>query len=70
MSVLRRSAPAHPVFRGLFDDWYARAGVLSAMPDAPVAADGSRPKRPARSPLPARPERQWSLARLGRGRTS
>ncbi|MGW1158555.1 hypothetical protein ACWD5Q_08030 [Streptomyces sp. NPDC002513] len=73
MASLRRSTPAHPVLRGVFDDWYARAGVLSAMPDAPVVADDSRPERPARSRLRARPERpgrRWSPPRLGWGRTS
>jgi len=70
MASLMRSAPAHPVFRGVFDDWFASTGVLSAMPDAPVVADAPRPQRPARPRLRARPERRWSSALLGWGRTS
>jgi hypothetical protein len=29
----------HPLFRGVFEDWLARAEVLSALPDAPVVPD-------------------------------
>lgn len=47
-----RSSPttrtAHPLFRGVFSDWQAKAGVLSALPDAPVVADAPRTKRPVR----------------------
>jgi hypothetical protein len=35
------------VFRGVFDDWFAKAGVLSALPDAPVVPDDSGRRRPA-----------------------
>jgi hypothetical protein len=29
------------VFRAAFTDWHARAGALSALPDAPVVPDGA-----------------------------
>lgn len=29
----------HQMFRGVFDEWQAKAGVLSATPDAPVVPD-------------------------------
>ncbi|MGW3119050.1 hypothetical protein ACWDBW_18225 [Streptomyces sp. NPDC001107] len=32
----------HQVFRGVFEDWQAKAGVLSATPGAPVVPDESR----------------------------
>ncbi|MGI5452276.1 hypothetical protein ACQEWB_03620 [Streptomyces sp. CA-249302] len=51
MTLVRRSLPAqaHPVFRAVFDDWYARAGALSALPDAPVVPDEPRRRRRIRS---------------------
>ena len=51
MAALRKSLPveaAHPLFQGVFSDWQAKAGVLSALPDAPVVADDSPTGRPAR----------------------
>ncbi|MCI3275414.1 hypothetical protein [Streptomyces cylindrosporus] len=47
MTLVRRSLPAqtHPLFRAVFDDWYARAGALSALPDAPVVPDEPRRRR-------------------------
>jgi hypothetical protein len=42
----------HPLFRAVFDNWGARAGVLSALPDAPVVAE-----RPARRRWLRRPRR-------------
>ena len=39
------------VFRGVFENWQARAGVLSATPDAPVVPDD--PSRPWRQRLGA-----------------
>ena len=51
MAALRKSLPvqaAHPLFQGVFSDWQAKAGVLSALPDAPVVADAPRTGRPAR----------------------
>lgn len=46
MATVRRSVPIqdqHQVFRGVFDDWQTRAGALSALPDAPVVPDDTRP---------------------------
>jgi hypothetical protein len=48
VATVRRSLPAeaqHQVFRGVFDDWQTKAGVLSALPDAPVVPDDSRQGR-------------------------
>ncbi|MFJ8533396.1 hypothetical protein [Streptomyces sp. NPDC093591] len=45
MAAVRRSVPIqdqHQMFRGLFDDWQTRAGVLSALPGAPVVPDDTR----------------------------
>ncbi|MEU6351160.1 hypothetical protein ABZ896_17770 [Streptomyces sp. NPDC047072] len=45
MAHPRRSSAkdqTHQMFRGLFEDWRTRAGVLSATPDAPVVPDDSR----------------------------
>ena len=38
MALVSNSLPTqtHPLFRGVFDHWYAKAGALSALPDAPV----------------------------------
>lgn len=50
MAFVRRSLPltqANPVFRGVFDGWYTKAGVLSALPDAPVVPDDSALRPPA-----------------------
>ncbi|MFF0017598.1 hypothetical protein [Streptomyces sp. NPDC005374] len=51
MAALRKSLSveaAHPLFQGVFSDWQAKAGVRSALPDAPVVADGPRTGRPVR----------------------
>jgi len=29
----------HQLFRAVFEDWQVKAGVFSAMPDAPVVPD-------------------------------
>ncbi len=34
------------LFEKVFDDWQARAGVLSALPDAPVVPDRPPRERP------------------------
>lgn len=49
MASVRRSLPSrpHPLLRGVFDDWYAKAGALSALPDAPVVPDDARRRWPA-----------------------
>ncbi|MDX2762993.1 hypothetical protein PV729_19360 [Streptomyces europaeiscabiei] len=42
MATVRRSLPtaqAHPLFRGVFDDWLTKADALSALPNAPVVPD-------------------------------
>ena len=31
--------PVHPIFHGVFHDWLATSGALSAQPDAPVVPD-------------------------------
>jgi hypothetical protein len=42
------------LFRAVFDDWHARADVLSALPDAPVVPDDPpRRRRAWRWPRPA-----------------
>ncbi|MFL4908202.1 hypothetical protein ACJ6WF_34590 [Streptomyces sp. MMS24-I2-30] len=70
MAVVRRSIPAHPLFRPVFEDWYAKAGALSALPDAPVVPDDSRQERSLRWRLSARLARRgWVPSRLGWGRT-
>jgi hypothetical protein len=33
----------HPMFRGVFRSWHAKAGVFSALPDAPVELDDPQP---------------------------
>jgi hypothetical protein len=47
MASSRHSRPVetHLLFRGLFADWHDRAGVLSALPDAPVLPDNPRRRR-------------------------
>lgn len=71
MAVVRRSAPAHPLFRPVFEDWCAKAGALSALPDAPIVPDGPRRARFTRGRLPTRLTRRgWMPYRLGWGRTS
>jgi hypothetical protein len=47
VATVRRSTQtqAHPVFLGVFADWQAKAGALSALPDAPVVPDDPR-RRP------------------------
>lgn len=76
MAVLKRSLPveaAHPLFQGVFSDWQTKAGVLSALPDAPVVADDSRTGRPLwrHRPRPGRGSRRWSrLAGLTRIRVT
>jgi hypothetical protein len=41
VASLTRTRPheTHPLFRGVFDDWHTRAGVFSALPEAPVEPD-------------------------------
>ncbi|MFL5996780.1 MAG: hypothetical protein ACJ736_21140 [Streptomyces sp.] len=48
MTAPRSSLPgqAHQLFHGVFSDWQAKAGVLSALPDAPVVTDDSGTQRP------------------------
>ncbi|MEU6228306.1 hypothetical protein [Streptomyces sp. NPDC047042] len=48
MATMRRSTQtqAHPLFLGVFADWHAKVGAMSALPDAPVVPDDSRPRRP------------------------
>ena len=49
MAIPRSSHTArtvHPLFQGVFSDWQAKAGALSALPDAPVVADETRAGRP------------------------
>ncbi|MGW2519217.1 hypothetical protein ACWC09_19815 [Streptomyces sp. NPDC001617] len=62
MANLGRSHPTrlHQLLSGVFADWSARAGVFSALPDAPVVAaaeDRPEPAQPARdaSTLAPRP---------------
>lgn len=73
MAALRKSLPvqaAHPLFQGVFSDWQAKAGVLSALPDAPVVADDSPTGRQLwrHRPRSGRASRRWSrltgLARI------
>ncbi|MFF7162914.1 hypothetical protein ACFZBP_16410 [Streptomyces sp. NPDC008086] len=48
MATVRRTVPLqdqHQMFRGVFDDWQTRAGVTSALPDAPVVPDEPRQGR-------------------------
>lgn len=52
----------HPLLSGVFTDWHAKAGALSALPGAPVVPDDSgargRRWRRLRSRFgPARPRR-------------
>ncbi|HET9654472.1 MAG TPA: hypothetical protein VFP72_03910 [Kineosporiaceae bacterium] len=42
-----RRSETQLLFRAVFADWHARAGVLSALPDAPVVPDGPRRRFPA-----------------------
>ncbi|MEU9172339.1 hypothetical protein AB0D34_31890 [Streptomyces sp. NPDC048420] len=58
MAIPRSSQTAHPLFQGVFSDWQAKAGVLSALPDAPVVADETRAGPPVW---------QWLRFRPGRG---
>jgi hypothetical protein len=44
MPYRKRSSQPHPLFRTVFDDWQARAGVRSGLPDAPVVPDDPRPR--------------------------
>lgn len=43
MAYGKHSGEPHPLFRAVFDDWQTRAGVRSALPDAPVVSDDLRP---------------------------
>jgi hypothetical protein len=47
-------AQAHPLFRGVFDHWQAKAGALSALPHAPVVPDDVRQHGPGRRWLQSR----------------
>ncbi|MCF1597967.1 hypothetical protein [Streptomyces muensis] len=70
MAAVRRSVPLqdqHPVLRGVFEDWQSRAGVLSALPGAPVVPDGTRRGRSGWRRLRIRPAR---TADTRRGRRS
>ncbi|MGX1474867.1 UNVERIFIED_CONTAM: hypothetical protein RKD50_003675 [Streptomyces canus] len=62
MTAPRSSLPGqdHPLFQGVFSDWQAKAGVLSALPDAPVVPDDSGPgtERPVWHRLRPRPGRR------------
>ncbi|WP_406216342.1 hypothetical protein [Streptomyces canus] len=60
MTAPRSSLPgqAHPLFQGVFSDWQAKAGVLSALPDAPVVTDDSGTQRPVWHRLRPRPGRR------------
>ena len=66
MAYGKRSNEPHPLFRAVFDDWQARAGVRSGLPDAPVVPDDLRPGwrvwRWLRNRLtsPQRPDRRLS----------
>ncbi len=51
-------AQVHPLFHGVFNQWQAKAGVLSALPNAPVVADDARQHGPVR---------RWLQARLEQG---
>lgn len=56
------------VFRAVFAEWQAQAGVWSALPDAPVVSDDPRPRRSARlwlRTLHARVTSQWKRGRAG-----
>jgi hypothetical protein len=44
MAYQKRSSQPHPLFRAVFDDWQARAGVRSGEPDAPIVPDDPRPR--------------------------
>lgn len=48
MAISRQTVPArpHPVFLGVFAEWQTKAGVLSALPDAPVVPDEPRQPLP------------------------
>ncbi|MFF7276836.1 hypothetical protein [Streptomyces griseorubiginosus] len=41
MASSRSALPTepHPMLSGVFTDWHAKAGALSALPDAPVVTD-------------------------------
>ncbi|MDX3458136.1 hypothetical protein PV396_40435 [Streptomyces sp. ME02-8801-2C] len=64
MATMRRSTQtqAHPLFLGVFADWHAKAGAMSALPDAPVVPDDSRSRRPVSRWLRGR-EIDWPRAR-------
>ncbi|MFJ9004427.1 hypothetical protein [Streptomyces canus] len=59
MTAPRSSLPGqdHPLFQGVFSDWQAKAGVMSALPDAPVVTDDSGTRRPVWHRLRPRPGR-------------
>ncbi|MFF4796801.1 hypothetical protein ACFY1U_00095 [Streptomyces sp. NPDC001351] len=54
---MRDVPETHQLFRGVFEGWQTKAGVLSATPDAPVVADDSPSLRLALRRLRARFER-------------
>ncbi|MEU5042134.1 hypothetical protein [Streptomyces griseorubiginosus] len=61
MAVGRSKLPTepHPLLSGVFTDWHAKAGALSALPGAPVVSDD----RGARG-------RMWRRLRSRRVRTT
>jgi len=58
--LVRSSLPAqvHPLFYGVFSQWQAKAGVLSALPNAPVVPEDARQRGPVR---------RWLQSRLEQG---
>ncbi|ELP68941.1 hypothetical protein ACKI1I_37950 [Streptomyces turgidiscabies] len=64
MASVRRSTQteAHPLFVGVFADWHAKAGAMSALPNAPVVPEEPRRRRPASRWLRRR-EIDWPRAR-------
>ncbi|MDX3585202.1 hypothetical protein OG920_20120 [Streptomyces europaeiscabiei] len=67
MATVRRSLPtaqAHPLFRGVFDDWLTRADALSALPNAPVVPD--TPNSPNALPQLRLPTWRRLRSRFGR----
>lgn len=52
----------HPLLRGVIDEWQAKAGVWSALPDAPVVPDTPRWRRSWRWVLPGSNGRRHGAA--------
>jgi hypothetical protein len=70
VASLTRTRPheTHPLFRGVFEDWHSKAGVFSALPDAPVEPDDAR-RRPLWRRLRGRPAGRRPYVEGGRART-